>query len=235
MKKLFAIAAFLAVTSISLTAYAKSNYNYTQTPSTNSAPASLQGSVVYVPVGVTVNAVTSTPISSETLYLGSGVSVTFPHAFAYNGKTIAPAGSTANGTVTILKKAGRANHNGQVMVRFSSITTPYGSVIPISAVIKTDDYSGILKGGTAKDGAIDYAKDTGIGAGSGAVLGTALGALSGGSVGQGAIYGTAIGAGLGVAKATIDKGKPVEIPANSSIEIYFDQPVTISSPRSYGY
>jgi hypothetical protein len=34
-----------------------------------------------------------------------------------------------------------------------------------------------------------------------AILGTAIGALSGGSVGQGAIYGTAIGAGLGVAKA----------------------------------
>jgi hypothetical protein len=121
------------------------------------------------------------------------------------------------------------------MVRFNSITTPYGSVIPISAVIKTDDYSGILKGGTAKDGAIDYAKDTGIGAGSGAILGTALGALSGGSVGKGAIYGTALGAGLGVAKATIDKGTPVEVPANSGIEIYFDQPVTISAPKSYGY
>jgi hypothetical protein len=97
-------------------------------------------------VGVTVSAVTSSPISSETLSLGSNVSVTLPYAFTYNGKTIAPAGSTVNGIVTVLKRAGRANHNGQVMVRFSSITTPYGSVIPISAVIKTDDYSGILKG-----------------------------------------------------------------------------------------
>lgn len=219
--------------------YAASNYNYTQTPS---APQQgyynnpLQGAVVYTPAGITTTIITSMPISSETLYQGAIVNATLPSALAYNGQTIAPAGSMVSGSAIMIKKAGKANKNGQVYVRFNSITTPQGFRIPISAIVRTDDNTGILKGGTKMDGAKDFAKNTAVGAAGGAVLGTALGAMSGGSVGKGAIYGTAVGGGLGLAKAAVmDKGDPVEIPANSAIEIYFDQPITVGAPSGYNY
>lgn len=219
-------------------AFAASNFNYQKVPVApvqTQMQSPLQGSVVYAPLGITTTVLTTAPIDSETLYNGSLVNTVLPQDFAYNGKTIAPAGSTVTGSVIMAKKAGRAGINGQVYVRFNQIVTPQGFRIPISAVIKTDDNTGILKGGTKLSSAGDYAKNAGIGAAGGAVLGTALGALAGGSVGKGAIYGTAIGGGLGVAKAVGSKGDPVEIPPNAAIELYFDQPITIGAPSGYDY
>ena len=46
---------------------------------------------------------------------------------------------------------------------------------------------------------------------------------------------TGVGAGVGLAKSVIDEGKDVNIPSNSVIEIYFDQPVTVDPKNSYSY
>ena len=142
---------------------------------------------------------------------------------------VAPAGSTLQGNVTLAKKGNHAGINGQLQVRFTQIVTPYGNVIPISAMIKTTDGTGILVAGTAKDSAKTYVKDIGVGAGAGALAGLVGGAISGGSVGKGAALGTAIGGGIGVAKSLWSKGDDVEIPANSTVEITIDQPVTVHS------
>ncbi len=217
---------------------ADSNYNYTTIPATpaqTQAQNPLQGSIIYAPLGITTTVVTTSPINSETLYNGYIINTVLPGDFAYNGKTIAPAGSTVTGSVVMVKKAGRAGINGQVYVRFNQITTPQGFRIPISAVVKTDDNTGMLKGGTKLSSSTDYAKNAGIGAAGGAVLGTALGAMAGGSVGKGAIYGTALGGGLGLVKSIGSRGDSVDIPSNAAIELYFDQPVTIGAPSGYDY
>ena len=172
---------------------------------------------------------------SELLSVGSPVSVTLPNAITYNGKTIAQKGSVLSGTVVKCKKAGFGNRNGQIKVIFNNLRTPQGYNIAINAVFKTDDNSGILKGGTKLDSTKDYAKNTAVGAGAGAALGTAMGALSGGSVGKGAVYGTAVGAGIGVANAARQKGENVYIPANAMLDIYFTQPITVSAPNIYNY
>lgn len=207
---------------------------YTQVPYTQQTTNSnqpLQGHVVAVPAGVNIPVTTTYQLSSDTLSLGEAVSVILTQDFVYNGVTVAPAGSTVTGNVTLAKKGGRAGRNGQLQIRFTQINTPYGNVIPISAMVKTDDGTGILVAATKKDTAKNYAKDAVIGSASGAILGTALGAIAGGrnGVGKGAIYGTAIGGGLGVAKSLWDKGESVEIPANSIIELTIDQPVTVHS------
>ena len=223
---------FLALQNVS---FATSNFNYAPAPAQTRVQNPLQGSIVYAPLGITTSVVTTAPISSETLYNGYIINTILPQDFAYNGKTIAPAGSTVTGSVIMAKKAGRAGINGQVYIRFNQITTPQGFRIPVSAVVKTDDNTGMLKGGTKLSSSAEYAKNTGIGAAGGAVLGTALGAMSGGSVGKGAVYGTALGGGLGIAKSVGSKGEPVEIPPNVIIELYFDQPITIGAPSGYDY
>lgn len=216
--------------------YAASNYSYTApvTPAYNNSN-SLQGRVTYVPAGVTTTVMLTSPLNSETSLVGTPVSATLVNDFIHNGKTIAQKGSLINGTIVKSKKAGLGNKNGQIQVIFNSMTTPQGYNIPINAVFKTDDNSGILKGGTKMDGAKDYAKNTVLGAGAGAALGTAMGALAGGSVGKGAIYGTAIGGGLGVAKGISNRGDNVNIPSSSYLDIYFTQPVTLSAPEEYRY
>jgi len=214
-------------------AYAASNYSYSQTSTQNAG--TLQGQVVYVPAGITAPAILAAPLSSENVTVGSLVTVTLPNAITYNGKTVAQSGSVITGTVVKAKKAGFANRNGQIKVIFNNLRTPQGYNIAINAVFKTDDNSGILKGGTKLDSAKDYGKNTAVGAGAGAALGTAMGALSGGSVGKGAVYGTAVGATIGVANVARQKGENVNIPANVVLDIYFTQPITVSAPNIYNY
>ncbi len=227
----------LVALSVQNAAFSATNYTYTTPASYSNMPNqnSLQGNVVYVPAGRTATVMVSSPLSSETSTVGSPISATLVEDFTYNNKVIAQKGSVVSGTVISAKKAGIANRNGSVQVVFNNISTPQGYNIPINAVFKTNDNTGVLKGGTKKDAAKDYAKNAAIGAGAGAALGTAMGALSSGSVGKGAIYGTALGGGLGIAKGVANKGDNVTVPAGAYLDIYFTQPVTLSAPTEYKY
>ena len=207
---------------------------YANTP-TNQQFAPLQGKVVMVPAGTAIPVTVTNELSSETLTLGQSVCIAMSNNFYYNNTLIAPIGSSVNGTVIQVKKAGRAGVNGQLMIKFTNIVTPYGQMIPISGKIQTDDGSGLIKGGTKMDSATDYAKDIAIGSAAGAVAGVIMGPLSGGKVGKGAVYGTAVGAGAGLAKSIWDKGTPATIPAGTAVNIILDQQATFSPIQGYQY
>ena len=234
MKKLFTKGTGLVLTVLCIlcanTVFSATNYSYDISTKQYS---SLQGSVTYVPVGTKTSAILSQTLDSKTLSEGTSVYATLNKDFSYNSINIAPAGSTINGTVVKCKKAGIGNRNGQIQVRFTNIRTPQGYNIPVSAMIATTDGTGVLKGGSKLDSAKDYGKNAAIGAAGGAILGTAMGPLSGGEVGRGAVYGTAVGGGLGLLNAARQSGEDVVIPANAVVEIYFDQPITISAPNGY--
>ena len=210
---------------VPVNSYQPQGYNYNANQ--------LQGNVVMVPANTTFPAILSAPLSTETANVGDSVTFYLGSDFYYNGKLVAAAGSRVNGTVILAKRGGMANRNGKLQIRFSHILTPTGQMIPITASIQTDDGSGILKAGTAKDAAKEYIKDTAIGAAAGAALGTAMGALSGGKVGRGAIYGTAIGGGMGVISSLIERGGDIDIPQNAQMNIVLDQPVTVTSNTPY--
>ncbi len=242
------ILASLMSTNISL---AKGNFSYQQ----NSYPApqyqgnyypgntqnynpgqTLKGRIVTVPAGVCMSAVVSTPISSEYLTMGQSVAVTLGSDFYYNNSLIAPAGSTVTGAVTQVTKAKHGTLNGSLRLRFTEIITPYGTRIPISAGIKTDDGTGILKGGTKMDTTKEYAKDIAVGSAVGALGGLVASAISGGAIGKGTAIMTGVGAAGGLAKSIYDKGVDVVIPSNASIELQMDQPITVNpSAHSYDY
>ena len=192
----------------------------------------LKGSVVTVPSGQSFKAVLMAPISSETAYNGQTITLALNSDFYFNGKRIAPAGSSVTGTVIEVSKAKHGTLNGKLTLRFTQIINPSGQTIPISAVVKTDDNTGTLIGGTKFDIATEYGKDVAIGAGAGAVLGTIAGPLSGGSVGRGAALMTAVGAGGGLVKSIWDKGTDVTIPANAGIELILTQPITVNPASS---
>lgn len=194
----------------------------------------LKGRVVTVPAGIQFPAAVSTPISSQYLTMGQTVAVTLCSDFYYNNTLIAPAGSTVLGTVTQVTKAKHGTINGSLRLRFTEITTPFGTRIPISAGIRTEDGTGILKGGTKMDTAKEYAKDIGVGSAVGALGGLVASAISGGSIGKGTAIMTGVGAGAGLAKSVWDKGQDVVIPANSTIQLQIDQPITVN-PSGYSY
>ncbi len=193
----------------------------------------LQGNVVMVPANTSFSAVVMTPLSSETAKIGDSVTFYLGNDFYYGNHLIAGAGSRLNGTVLKAKKGGLANRNGQIQIKFTNIVTPSGQMIPISAHVQTNDGTGILKAGTAKDVSKEYAKDAVVGAAAGAALGTAMGALSGGHVGRGAVYGTAVGGGMGLIQNIFERGGNIDIPQNAQMDIVLEQPVTVSSNTPY--
>lgn len=228
------ISFLLIATFITMNAsFAASNYQYDSSSQVYSGQP-LRGSVLSVPAGAVISAVTTSEIGSETLVKGQAVQLALGSDFYYNGKMIAPAGSTVYGTVTELSKAKYGDMNGRVKILFTQITTPYGVQIPISGVIKTNDGSGVLVGGTKMDVTKEYAKNMAVGTAAGALSGLVFGALAGGDVGRGAALGTAVGAGGGAVKAAAKKGNPVSIPANSRIDILLNQPITVN-PSAYSY
>lgn len=237
------ITSLLVVNFLSLNAvFATTNFTYQQTqaqpvqnaqyyqyPMQYAKNNTLQGSVVMVPAGATVNAVLTSPLSSEYTNVGQTVTMALHNDFYYDGKLIAEAGSTVYGTVIEASKAKRGSINGKLCVRFTQIYTPYGTQIPISAVIKTSDSSGVLVGGTKMDVTKEYAKDLTAGSAAGALSGLVFGALAGGDVGRGAALGTAVGAGGGLVKSVWDKGNDVVIPANAAVDLVLTQPITVNS------
>lgn len=202
------------------------------TQQTISGDQTLKGRVVTVPAGQAISAVVTAPISSANMATGEGVSLALGTDFYYNGNLIAPAGSSVSGTVIEVSKAKHGNLNGKLLLRFTQITTPYGIQIPISAVIKTDNNTGVLTGGSKADVAAEYGKDLVIGSAAGALAGVIISPLAGGSIGRGTALATAVGAGGGLVKGIWDKGNDVEIPANSSIQLILTQPITVN-PSSY--
>ena len=209
------------------------NFQYNQQPLQYPQNNTLRGNIVMVPAGATLPAMLTAPLSTEYTTSGQTVSLALNSDFYYDGKLIAPAGSTVYGTVIESSKAKRGGINGKLCVRFNQIYTPYGTQIPISAVIQTDDSTGVLVGGTKVDVAKEYTKDLAAGSAAGALSGLVFGALAGGEVGRGAALGTAVGAGGGLVKSIWDKGNNVEIPANASINIMLTQPITVSSSSYY--
>lgn len=210
--------------------------NYYPGPGQYSGQQTLKGRVVTVPPGVQFPTVVSTPISSEYLTMGQTVAVTLCSDFYYNSSLIAPAGSTVMGTVVQVTKAKHGTINGSLRLRFTEITTPYGTRIPISAGIKTDDGTGILRGGTKIDTTKEYAKDIAAGSAIGALGGLVASAISGGAIGKGTAIMTGVGAAGGLAKSVYDKGQDVVIPSNSTIQLQIDQPITVNpSASNYDY
>lgn len=241
-KKVYAIGLLLSLISFN-TVYAKSNfsystpelqpsvqnnYNYQQPMTYNNQP--LRGSVITVPAGSCFSATLTSGLSSANATVGQAVYMNLGKDFYYGDKLVAPAGSMVMGTVTAATSAKHGSMNGKLAVRFTQITTPMGTQIPISAVIKTNDNSGVLSGGTKMDVTKEYVKDMAVGSAAGALSGLVFGALAGGDkLGRGVALGTAVGAGGGLVKSAIDKGADVEIPANSTIDLYVTQPITVSA------
>lgn len=217
---------FLATSLLSLSvqgAFAQ-NYNYSVPP----ARPQLQGRVTMLPMGTTFAGVTTCDVSSSSLVVGDNVTLTLESPFYYKGCMIAPANSNVIGLVTEAKAAGRAETIGRIKIKFTEIITPNGNRLPISAKIVTNDGTGVLKGGTAKDKAKSIGKDMTVGAAGGALSGLVFGSMAGGNAGRGTALGTALGAGLGLGKALIDKGADVVVPAGSQLNLMIDQPSTVN-------
>jgi len=112
----------------------------------------------FIPSGVEVSAILAEELNSDNITVGQNVNCYLLQNFKYKNTLIAPKASLIKGNVVKNKKADDIT-NSSTLIRFTSITTPYNNVIPISAIVKTEDKTGILKGTQADKALILNAGD----------------------------------------------------------------------------
>jgi len=108
-------------------------------------------SYFYAPAGMVCNAVLSENIHSSSTVVGQNVSVILIDDLKYKGRVIASSGSTILGTITQNKIAGLGSNATKLRIRFTTIRTPYNNLIPVSAVVMTNDKSGYITANTAEN------------------------------------------------------------------------------------
>lgn len=176
--------------------------------------------VVTVPAGVSFRGIFLSPVNSETAVAGQEVSLAMSSDFYYRGKLIAPAGSQITGTIIDASGAKHGSVSGKLSFRFTSIVTPSGTNIPISAIAKTEDKSGVILGSTkfsednnSSESEIQISETDStskVGLGRGITILNEVG-LSGG----------------GLLKSIWDKGDDVDIPINTALDLILTQPITV--------
>ncbi len=204
----------------------------------------LQGAVAVVSAGTRFKAQLKNTLDSGSTQPGEEVQATLGEPIYANGTEVVPAGSRLIGNVTNVVSAARFKFgaNGKIDIRFTAIETPDGRRFPLSASV--DGTQVHLTGGTTAGRVGKGLMTTGVGAASGAVLGTALGAIVGGTshgghvgraTGMGAIFGTALGAGVGGVGAVVRKGSEVKLPAGMPLPVQLDQSLQVTGVPQGGY
>lgn len=195
--------------------------------------AMLHPRVATAPAGLTIPVTLQTAISTQVAKEGDFVQASIDNNVQLQGLSYIPSGSVVSGEVTSATAGRLMNRSGSLGIAFNKLQLPSGQSIPIQAHVlgdigKYEDKDGTYhgEGWGAKLG--NFALRTGIGAGGGALFGTALGAIAGGRIGTGAWAGTAIGGGVGALDDIfLRRGKNVLIHAGTPMQIQLDAPVQI--------
>lgn len=204
---------------------------------TGNYPYYQQGRIVHVPAGLTIPVQLTTALSSETARSGDRIEARVAENVEL-GDTSIPAGSVVLGKVTESAAGSKLGRSGMLGLKFDSLRTPTGQEVPITAHIvggigkyseigQSDIVRGESTGSKVKQALIRGA----VGAGGGALVGTAIGAIAGRGrgAGRGAIAGTAIGGALGVAQSLLlRKGSDVKVASGETLSLQLDAPASLA-------
>src|SRR3984893_6783013 len=181
-----------------------------------------------VPLSMINSVSTKTASEGERIYLET----VFP--ILANGKIVIPPGSYVAGTVTQVKRPGRARGRGQLYVRFDSLTLPNGVTRDFRARIgaldgrsteELDKAEGKIKSEGNKSGDLKtIAEGAGIGAGVGSIAGGTAG-----HVGMGAGIGAAAGATAGLIGVLLSRGPEAVLAKGTTVEMVLDRAIVFDS------
>ncbi len=179
------------------------------TPSYSTQPPPQQPTTI--PAGTRIRVQLGQTLSTQDSQIGETFSATVADPVVVNGQTVIPAGTSASGTVTDVKKLGHFMGNALLAVRLDSISAN-GATYPV----RTSTVERFEKG---------KGKRTALMTGGGAGVGALLGGLFGG--GKGALIGGAIGAGAGGTGSAFTGNKDLVLPAESLLTFRLENDVTV--------
>lgn len=181
----------------------------------------ISGYVVKIPEGTTFPITFDSGISSGSLEKNDRLTAKLTRDFVYNSILIAPAGSLVYGSATDAKNAGYAYGSGALEINFNEILTPDGNLINIS----TEKI--YMEAGSER--AKKMTRDVVIGALGSMLVGAAFTALSGSDDwGRNMLIYGGIGAAGGGIRGAMQRGKDIDIPDGTTIELKLIQPLTVT-------
>lgn len=170
-----------------------------------------------IPSGTRISVRTGSELNSGKASVGQSWQGALSQPLVVNGKTIAKAGSTVHGKVTVAKSSGRLHAPGELSVRLTSIETNSGPV-----AIRTLSIS--------KKGA-SHTKSNATKIGGGTAAGAVLGGIFGG--GKGALIGAGAGAAAGTGVAAATGKKEAVIPAESMLTFTTSAAATVNAAQKH--
>ena len=179
---------------------------------TPAAPARPQYREVTVPAGTALPLELTTALSSATATVEMPVTARLRQAVVIDGQTAIPAGSTLNGEVFEVERAGRVRGRSHIAVRFTEVQMPGG----VRENMRTNPVN--FQGEATKG---EDATKVGVGAG----VGAAIGGLLGG--GDGAAKGAAIGGAAGAGTVLATRGREIELASGTDIEATLASPLEV--------
>ena len=205
-----------------------------------SYPYYRKGGIIYIPAGMTLPIVLNTALSSQTCRAGDPVQATLARPIVLGDAEI-PANSLLLGQIVDALPGAEMSHSGQMVLHFNTLQTPAGVNVPISAHIigklgkyeatgdgRSDSFHGESTDHKIEDAAIRGA----IGVGSGAILGTVIGAIAshGYGTGRGAVAGLTIGGALGVADSLmLRRGSDINVQSGQALTLQLDSPAQLNA------
>ena len=187
---------------------------------------------VVIPVGTHIPLVLQNTVSTKTAAPGDLLYFETIYPVVVNNKILVPVGSFVRGSLTHVKRPGRIKGRAEMYVRFDELTLPNGYTVDLNASLATTGArqneevareEGKVKGDSSKgEDAGTVISTTGAGTG----IGAGVGAISG-NVGRGAGIGAGIGAAAGLAAVLLTRGKELELPRGTTVDIVVDRPLEL--------
>lgn len=199
--------------------------------STSSRQTSASG---HLPTGTLLDLRLNTDLDSKTATQGQAFTADVIQGVRdANGRVVIPVGSTVEGTVSQVQKAGTMGGQSRLQLRFDRVLMPDGTRVPLKATLRDINtggggVGGAITGGpgkTTEEGGVERSKSrstvgtTAAGGGVGAILGGIMGG------GKGAGIGAVVGAGAGAIMGS--RGGNIHLKQGTQMTVRLDQPLNI--------
>jgi hypothetical protein len=145
------------------------------------------------------------------------------------GRMLVPTDSYVQGVVSRAKQSGRVKGRAELSIRLETLTLNSGAVYRIAPRLASVESGDEAQRVDSRENGIRQAGTKEHDAGQIAIL-----AGSGGAIGgladrswKGAGIGAGVGTGVGLATVLLTRGKPVQLPQGSTLDVVFDRPVTL--------
>jgi type IV secretion system protein VirB10 len=172
-------------------------------------------------------------VSTKQALVGDRLYLETAFPIVSSGHIIIPQGSWVTGTITEVKKPGRAKGRGELQVRFDSLTLANGVTKTFksdlgsldarqSESLKREDSK--IKGAGGKKEDVDTVIGTTV---AGGAVGTSIGAATG-HLGGGSAIGLGAGAAAGLIGVLLTRGPDATLTKGSTVEMVLDRPLTFT-------